>query len=38
MKRHALEKANIATTRGPLPTPMWHGRKDIIQRLFGLED
>ena len=33
MKRHALEKANIATTRSPLPTPLWHGREDIIQRL-----
>jgi len=38
MKRHALEKANIATTRSPLPTPLWHGREDIIQRLCGLKE
>ena len=24
MKRHALEKANSATTHSPLPTPLWH--------------
>ena len=38
MKRQALEKANIATTHNPLPTPLWHGREDIIQRLCGLKD
>ena len=25
-------------TRSPLPTPLWHGREDIIQRLCGLKD
>jgi site-specific recombinase XerC len=38
MKRHALEKANIATTRSPLPTPLWHDREDIIQRLCRLKE
>ena len=38
MKRHALEKANIATTHSPLPTPLWHDREDIIQRLCGLKE
>jgi len=38
MKRQALEKANIATIHNPLPTPLWHGREDIIQRLCGLKD
>lgn len=38
MKRHALEKANSATTPSPLPTPLWHDREDIIQRLCGLKD
>jgi hypothetical protein len=38
MKRQALEKANITTTHNPLPTPLWHGREDIIQRLCGLKD
>jgi len=37
MKRHALEKANSATTHSPLPAPMWHDREDIIQRLCGLK-
>jgi Phage integrase family len=38
MKRHALEKANSATTHSPLPTPLWHDREDIIQRLCGLKE
>lgn len=38
MKRQALEKANIATTHSPLPTPLWHDREDIIQRLCGLKE
>ncbi len=38
MKRHALEKANPATTLSPLPTPLWHDREDIIQRLCGLKE
>jgi site-specific recombinase XerD len=37
MKRHALEKANNATTHSPLPTPLWHDHEDIIQRLCGLK-
>ena len=37
MKRHALEKASIATTQTPLPAPLWHDREDIIQRLCGLK-
>ncbi len=37
MKRHALEKANSATTRSPFPPPLWHDREDIIQRLCGLK-
>ena len=38
MKRHALEKANSATTQSPLPVPLWHDREDIIQRLCGLKE
>lgn len=38
MKRHALEKANSATTQTPLPIPLWHDREDIIQRLCGLKE
>ena len=38
MKRHALEKANSATTHSPLPTPLWHDHEDIIQRLCGLKE
>ena len=38
MKRKALEKANTATTHSPLPTPLWHDREDIIQRLCGLKE
>ena len=38
MKRHALEKANSATTQNPLPAPLWHDREDIIQRLCGLKE
>ena len=38
MKRHALEKANSATSQGPLPVPLWHDREDIIQRLCGLKE
>ena len=38
MKRHALEKANSATTHSPLPAPLWHDREDIIQRLCGLKE
>ena len=38
MKRQALERADIATTHNPLPTPLWHGREDIIQRLCGLKN
>jgi len=38
MKRHALEKANSATTQSPLPAPLWHDREDIIQRLCGLRE
>jgi hypothetical protein len=38
MKRHALEKANSATTHSPLPDPLWHDREDIIQRLCGLKE
>ena len=38
MKRHALEKANSATTQSPLPVPLWHDREDIIQRLCGLRE
>ena len=38
MKRHALEKANSATTQSPLPAPLWHDREDIIQRLCGLKE
>jgi integrase/recombinase XerD len=38
MKRHALEKANSATSQSPLPTPLWHDRDDIIQRLCGLKE
>ncbi len=38
MKRHALEKANSATTQSPLPTPLWHDRDDIIHRLCGLKE
>jgi len=38
MKRHALEKASIATTQTPLPAPLWHDREDIIQRLCGLKE
>lgn len=38
MKRQALEKANVAATHDPLPTPLWHGREDIIQRLCGLRN
>jgi hypothetical protein len=37
MKRHALEKANSATTHSPIPAPLWHNREDIIQRLCGLK-
>ena len=37
MKRHALEKANSATTQSPLPVPLWHDREDI-QRLCGLKE
>jgi hypothetical protein len=33
-----LEKANTATTHSPLPTPLWHDREDIIQRLCGLKE
>ena len=38
MKRQALEKANSATANGPVPTPLWHDREDIIQRLCGLKE
>jgi integrase len=38
MKRHALEKANSATSQSPLPAPLWHDREDIIQRLCGLKE
>ena len=38
MKRHALEKANSATSQSPLPAPLWHDRDDIIQRLCGLKE
>lgn len=38
MKRHALEKANNATSQSPLPAPLWHDRDDIIQRLCGLKE
>ena len=38
MKRHALEKANSAPSQSPLPTPLWHDREDIIQRLCGLKE
>jgi integrase/recombinase XerD len=38
MKRHALEKANSATSQSPLPVPLWHDRDDIIQRLCGLKE
>ena len=38
MKRHALEKANIATGQSPPPAPFWHDREDIIQRLCGLKE
>jgi site-specific recombinase XerD len=38
MKRHALEKANSATSRSPLPAPLWHDREDIILRLCGLKE
>jgi site-specific recombinase XerD len=38
MKRHALEKANSATSQSPLPAPLWHDRDDIIQRLCGLRE
>jgi integrase/recombinase XerD len=37
MKRRALEKANSATIKSPLPAPLWHDREDIIQRLCGLK-
>src|SRR5260370_32248941 len=32
MKRHALGKANSATSQSPLPVPFWHGRPGVIQR------
>lgn len=38
MKRHALEKANSATSQSPLPAPLWHDREDVIQRLCGLKE
>lgn len=38
MKRHALEKAHSATSKSPLPAPLWHDREDIIQRLCGLKE
>ncbi|WP_239313515.1 tyrosine-type recombinase/integrase [Frankia sp. Cj3] len=38
MKRHALERATSATTRSPLPAPLWHDHEDIIQRLCGLKE
>jgi integrase/recombinase XerD len=38
MKRRALEKASSATTQSPHPTPLWHDREDIIQRLCGLKE
>jgi site-specific recombinase XerD len=38
MKRQALEKATSATSQSPPPTPLWHDREDIIQRLCGLKE
>jgi integrase/recombinase XerD len=38
MKRHALGKANSATTHSPLPAPLWHDREDTIQRLCALKE
>jgi integrase/recombinase XerD len=38
MKRQALENASSATTRSPLPAPLWHDHEDIIQRLCGLKE
>ena len=36
MKRTALAKATQVHDLSPAPTPIWHDREDIIQRLCGL--